>query len=79
MRQAFGILRERATSARRIIRKVVANPAYGLGPTPAAFDRDERDELANAAGLSARNLLLLGVGLLAPDPKWKELIGIKRY
>jgi hypothetical protein len=74
LRQAFVILCETATSARRTIRAVIANPAYGLGPSPAAFDLDDREELANAAGLSARNLLLLSVDPVTPQPDSGELI-----
>jgi hypothetical protein len=74
LRQAFGVLCETATSARRTIRRVIANPLYGLGPGAAAFDRDDREELANAAGMSARNLLLLNVSSLAPEPDAGELI-----
>jgi Clostripain family len=74
LRRALGILCETATSARRTIRKVIANPAYGLGPGTAAFDRDDREELANRAGMSVRNLVLLSVNSLAPEPDEDELL-----
>jgi cysteine peptidase C11 family protein len=74
LRRALGILCETATSARRTIRKVIANPAYGLGPGTAAFDRDDREELANRAGMSVRDLVLLSVNSLAPDPDEDELL-----
>jgi hypothetical protein len=74
LRQAFHILCEEATSTRRTIRAVIANPAYGLGPSPAAFDLDDREELANTAGLSARNLLLLSVDPVTPKPDSGEFI-----
>jgi hypothetical protein len=74
LRQAFHILCETATSTRRRIRAVIANPAYGLGPSPAAFDLDDREELAHAAGLSARNLLLLSVDPVTPKPDSGEFI-----
>jgi hypothetical protein len=74
VRQAFVILCEAATSARRTIRAVVANPSYGLGPSVAAFDLDDREELAKAAGLSARDLLLLSVDPLTPEPGSGEFL-----
>jgi len=72
--QAFAILCETATSARRTIRRVIANPAYGLGPSGAAFGLDDREELATAAGMSARNLVLLSINPLVPPPHEGEFI-----
>jgi hypothetical protein len=78
LRRALEILCETATSARRTIRNVIANPAYGLGPSSAAFDRDDREELASRAGLSARNLVLLSVNSLVPQPDAGELIAYEK-
>jgi hypothetical protein len=75
LRRALAVLCETATSARLTIRNVIANPSYGLGPSSAAFDLDDREELANRAGLSARNLVLLSVNSLVPEPDAGELIG----
>ncbi len=74
LRQAFGVLCETATTARRVIRRVVANPAYGIGPSAVAFELDDREELANAAGLSSRELLLLAADPFAPAPQTNEPI-----
>jgi hypothetical protein len=78
LRRALAVLCETATSARRTIRNVIANPAYGLGPSSAAFDLDDREELANRAGLSARNLVLLSVNSLVPEPGAGELIAYEK-
>ena len=74
IRRAFEILREAATSARRTIRDVIANPWYGLGPSTANFDLDTREELANAAGMGARDLRLINLEPLAPQPGQKDLL-----
>ena len=55
----FGIMKEVSLQARRNIRRILAHPVYGLGPGPEGLGQEERDELAVAAGLSRRNLLLL--------------------
>ena len=67
--QTFVVLRETSTSVRRIIRRIIANPAYGLGPGQAPFDLDDREELANAAGMSSEDLLLLAM----PTVKLRQL------
>jgi hypothetical protein len=57
--QTFGVMKEVSLQARRGIRRVLAHPLYGLGPGPEGLQQEERDELAAAAGLTRRNLLLL--------------------
>jgi hypothetical protein len=57
--RVFDIMREVTLQARRTLRRVLAHPVYGLGPGPEGLEQAERDELAAAAGLNQRNLLLL--------------------
>ena len=57
--KAFDIMKEATLQARRTLRRVLAHPVYGLGPGPEGLEQAEREELAAAAGLNHRNLLLL--------------------
>lgn len=53
------VLGEASTSARRIVRRVVSHPVYGLGPGAGGVGLDERQALAAAGGIDRRHLRLL--------------------
>lgn len=59
IRRALEIVEESSKNARRTIRGVFSHPVYGLGPASGAIGLEERQALANAGGLSRRNLRLL--------------------
>ncbi len=56
---AFRILEAASNTARRTLRRVLADPVYGLGPGLRDVGLEQRQELADAGGLSSRNLVLL--------------------
>ncbi len=56
---AFRILDAASSTARRTLRRVLADPVYGLGPGLRGIGLEERQELADVGGLSSRNLVLL--------------------
>jgi hypothetical protein len=56
---AFRILDAASNTARRTLRRVLADPVYGLGPGLRGVGLEERQELADVGGLSSRNLVLL--------------------
>ena len=57
--RTFDVMKDVSLEGRRSVRRVLAHPVYGLGPGPEGLEQGERDELAAAAGLNRRNLLLL--------------------
>ena len=59
IRRALTMLEDASKNARRTIRSVITHPVYGLGPGASELGLDEREALANAGGLSSRNLRLL--------------------
>ena len=59
IRRGLELLEEASKNARRILRGVFSHPVYGLGPGSDAIGLEERQALANAGGLSKRNLRLL--------------------
>jgi hypothetical protein len=59
IRSAFRILEAASNTARRTLRRVLADPVYGLGPGLRDVGLEQREELADAGGLSSRNLVLL--------------------
>jgi hypothetical protein len=59
IRRALAVAEEASKNARRTIRGVLSHPVYGLGPASDAIGLEEREALANAGGLSRRNLRLL--------------------
>jgi hypothetical protein len=56
---AFRVLEAASNTARRTLRRVLADPVYGLGPGLRGVGLEQRQELADAGGLSSRNLVLL--------------------
>jgi len=59
IRRALAMVEEASRNARLTIRGVLSHPVYGLGPGSPAIGLEEREVLANAGGLSRRNLRLL--------------------
>ena len=57
--RAFRVLEEASTNARRIVRRVLSHPVYGLGPGSGGIGLEERKALAAAGGLDRRSLRLL--------------------
>ena len=57
--RAFTILQEASVNARRTVRRVLAHPVYGVGPTTGVVGLEDRQALASAGGLDRRNLRLL--------------------
>jgi hypothetical protein len=56
---AFRVLEEASSDTRRMLRRVLAHPVYGLGPGEDSLSYDLRQELALNGGLSKRHLRLL--------------------
>jgi hypothetical protein len=59
IRGALAMLEDASKNARRTIRSVITHPVYGVGPGATELGVEEREALANAGGLSRRNLRLL--------------------
>jgi hypothetical protein len=59
IRRAIAIVEETSKNGRRTIRGVFFHPVFGLGPASGTIGLEERQALANAGGLSRRNLRLL--------------------
>ena len=57
--RAFTILQEASVNARRTVRRVLAHPVYGVGPSSGVVGLEDRQALASAGGLDRRNLRLL--------------------
>lgn len=57
--RSFRILQDASVNARRTVRRVLAHPVYGVGPTSGSVSLDDRQGLAAAGGLDRRNLRLL--------------------
>jgi hypothetical protein len=55
----FQKAQDAVTAARRTLRNVLADPAYGFGPGPRTVGVDTRRELAQAGGLTSGKLALL--------------------
>ena len=55
----FAVLQETCVQARRVVRRVLAHPTFGIGPGPGSIGRGDREALAAQAGLSRQRLLLL--------------------
>ena len=56
---AFLTVKEASARARRVIRRALAHPIYGLGPGEGQLTYDVRQELASRGGLDSRRLKLL--------------------
>jgi hypothetical protein len=56
---AFLALEEASARTRRVIRRVLAHPIYGLGPGDGQLTVDTRQDLASRGGLDRRRLKLL--------------------
>lgn len=57
--RALRLVCEAALDARRILRRVLADPVYGFGPGPEELTADDRRELARAGGMNGEQLVLL--------------------
>ena len=57
--RAFRLLEDASMAARRVVRRVLAHPIYGIGPGSSDLGREERQVLARAGGLDRRSLRLL--------------------
>jgi len=56
---AFLLLQEASSGARRTIRRALAHPIYGLGPGEGSLTFEVRQDLASRGGLDRRSLRLL--------------------
>jgi hypothetical protein len=56
---AFRVLLDASTIARRTIRRVLMHPVYGLGPGEVDLPPDLREEFASRGGVDRMNLKLL--------------------
>jgi hypothetical protein len=57
--RSFRLLEDAAMGARRVVRRVLAHPIYGIGPGSNDLGLEERQVLARAGGLDRRSLRLL--------------------
>jgi hypothetical protein len=57
--RSFRLLEDAATGARRVVRRVLTHPMYGLGPGSSDLGLEGRQVLARAGGLDRRGLRLL--------------------
>ena len=57
--RSFRLLEDAAMAARRVVRRVLAHPIYGIGPGSGDLGLEERQVLARAGGLDRRSLRLL--------------------
>jgi hypothetical protein len=59
IKRAFRLLDDASMGARRVVRRVLAHPIYGIGPGSSDLGLEERQVLARAGGLDRRGLRLL--------------------
>ena len=57
--RSFRLLEDASLGARRVVRRVLAHPIYGIGPGSSDLGLEERQVLARAGGLDRRGLRLL--------------------
>jgi hypothetical protein len=57
--RAFRLLEDASMGARRVVRRVLAHPIYGIGPGSSDLGLEERQLLARAGGLDRRSLRLM--------------------